>query len=66
MIEVMGLLNSNKKSLCGMTMVGSIPKEKRIILKRIEGIDRARQNKLANGLFKLGQKLWEEYNKLAG
>ncbi|XP_028799892.1 uncharacterized protein LOC114755187 [Neltuma alba] len=45
--------------------MGSIPKRKRAILKRIEGIDRARQNNNANGLFRLERELWQDYTKLA-
>ncbi|XP_028752981.1 uncharacterized protein LOC114712596 [Neltuma alba] len=38
--------------------IGSIPKRKRAILKRIEGINWARKNNNSNGLFCLEKELW--------
>ncbi|XP_028783726.1 uncharacterized protein LOC114739817 [Neltuma alba] len=46
------------------TVVGNTMKKKKQVIRRLEGIDRARQNSVTNGLFKLEQKLWKEHSKL--
>ncbi|XP_028755095.1 uncharacterized protein LOC114714521 [Neltuma alba] len=47
------------------SVVGSIPQKKRQILRRLEGIDKARQDKLSSGFYRLEKKLWKDYVKLA-
>lgn len=46
-------------------VVGNIPQRKRRLIRRLEGIDLARNDNRDNGLFRLEKKLWREYVKLS-
>lgn len=46
-------------------VVGNIIYKKQKLLKRLEGIDRARQRHEGNGLYRLEVSLWKEYYKLS-
>ncbi|XP_028761232.1 uncharacterized protein LOC114719845 [Neltuma alba] len=56
---------TQKVSIWNEKVVGNIPRKKREILKRLEGIDKARQKNDRNGLFKLEKILWKEFIKLS-
>ncbi|XP_028778309.1 uncharacterized protein LOC114734823 [Neltuma alba] len=44
--------------------VGSIPKKKKEIMRRLEGIEKCKTQGRLNGLLRLEKRLWEEYNRV--